>query len=213
VVPRLSSASRDAVIESQLGKLAECDETLSLIGSDVTGLLQDFSRLRRDAGHLAQLLSERDVALAEKQLALLEYEKERALALRRTEEVSAALREAESRVREHDERVATLERELHEVRDDLADRERRLAETESELSGMRDAPADCERPSEAASDPPVGHLRFVARPEGYRVSASEDECPIPGALLEIDGRSYVVGGIGRSPLPGDERPCAFLLVG
>ena len=55
-----------------------------------------------------------------------------------------------------------------------------------------------------------GHLLFVSEAAGYRLVARQGEPPAWGELLELDGLSGRVTRVGRSPLPGDRRPCAFL---
>ena len=59
---------------------------------------------------------------------------------------------------------------------------------------------------------PRRHLRLVAMPTGYALSESAEPPPQVGELIGIDGRHYAVARSGRSPLPGDERPCVLLLV-
>lgn len=53
-------------------------------------------------------------------------------------------------------------------------------------------------------------LLFVPGAEGYRLVQRAGREPGPHELLELDGRTYAVGRIGPSPLPGDRRRCAFL---
>ena len=57
-----------------------------------------------------------------------------------------------------------------------------------------------------------GYLLFVPAPSGYRLAERSGSAPATGDVLELDegdGR-YVVSRVIRSPLPGDERPCAYL---
>jgi hypothetical protein len=61
---------------------------------------------------------------------------------------------------------------------------------------------------------PVGqqrYLLFVWQPTGYRLFERDGELPEIGAEVEIDGRSERVTKIGASPLPGDSRPCVYLI--
>ncbi len=90
-------------------------------------------------------------------------------------------------------RVATLESELAALQADVA--ERQSAETPART--QRDAPS---------------HLRLVPLPAGYALSESAEPPPRTGELVEIERRQFSVAKIGRSPLPGDLRLCAFLLV-
>jgi hypothetical protein len=55
------------------------------------------------------------------------------------------------------------------------------------------------------------HLLFVWRPTGYELREREGEPPQVGSVVELDdlGR-MVVTRISPSPLPGDNRACAYL---
>jgi signal peptidase I len=59
--------------------------------------------------------------------------------------------------------------------------------------------------------PSVMHLRFVPGPRGYRLAEAHGEAPATGATVADDGVAYVVSKLACSPLPGDERACAYLL--
>ncbi len=56
------------------------------------------------------------------------------------------------------------------------------------------------------------HLLFVSKPSGYELVEREGEPPEPGAGVEVgdDGLRFTVSKIGPSPLPDDDRPCAYL---
>ena len=59
---------------------------------------------------------------------------------------------------------------------------------------------------------PAGtHLLFVWHPTGYELVERDGEPPAPGSEVEIGDRTERVTKIGPSPLPGDRRPCAYLL--
>jgi chromosome segregation ATPase len=266
VSSRVSSGSREGVIQSQIGKLTECDKNLSVIASEMTLLQDELTQFHADADKLARLLSDREASLNEKELALSRLEEECTLARKRADGASAELREAAARLSQRDERVATLEQELQALQTGIDERERRLADAAAELSGVRDALAERERTLEQeraiartadneiadwrrrsaglllelasatadqkqfeaaqsgqdevrvpedsiAVDRIAGHVRFIALPKGYSLSESEEPCSRPGDFVDIDGRHFLVARIGRSPLPGDARPCAFLFPG
>jgi len=67
---------------------------------------------------------------------------------------------------------------------------------------------------DTASASACNHLLFVASPDGYRVIERGGALPGERSELQLelgdDDRRYVVSRIGRSPIPHDERPCAFL---
>jgi len=76
----------------------------------------------------------------------------------------------------------------------------RVAEAEAELE-----PAP---PEQADAGP--GHVLFVWSPSGYSLLSRAGEPPPVGSEVGVSGGNRVVTKIGRSPLPGDPRPCAFL---
>jgi hypothetical protein len=56
-----------------------------------------------------------------------------------------------------------------------------------------------------------GHLLFVWSPAGYTLVERSGDPPQPGAEVEDRERHFRVTKIAPSPLPGDLRPCAYLL--
>jgi hypothetical protein len=82
------------------------------------------------------------------------------------------------------------------------------------------ADADSEAPigsppvSEPSSNDDSGgartHLLFVWSPTGYRLAEQEGAPPSTGDVVEHGEQRYRVSKIGPSPLPGDERLCAYL---
>ena len=55
-----------------------------------------------------------------------------------------------------------------------------------------------------------GYLLFVWKPSGYELREVEGDVPAVGAEVEQDGQKLQVTKIAPSPLPGDQRPCAYL---
>ncbi len=54
------------------------------------------------------------------------------------------------------------------------------------------------------------YLLFVSKASGYELSDREGEPPEPGSEIEEDETRFLVAKVAQSPLPGDERPCAYL---
>ena len=56
------------------------------------------------------------------------------------------------------------------------------------------------------------HLLFVWSAAGYELLERAGEPPAPGAEVDLgdDGRRFFVSKVGPSPLPDDDRPCAYL---
>ena len=59
---------------------------------------------------------------------------------------------------------------------------------------------------------PSSHVLFVPTPKGYVLVERDGAPPSPGDELELaeTGSRLVVTKLGRAPLPGERRPCAFL---
>jgi hypothetical protein len=56
-----------------------------------------------------------------------------------------------------------------------------------------------------------GYLLFVWKPSGYELREAEGDVPAIGAEVEQDGQTLRVTKVAPSPLPGDRRPCAYLM--
>jgi hypothetical protein len=119
------------------------------------------------------------------------------------------LTERESRLTVAEEELARRRQELGAVelkRAAVEARERALDVRDAELSARETAIA-----AEDAAEEPV-ELAFVP---GVRYALAEPEPPplLPGSELEVDKETFLVVRIGRSPLPGDGRRCAYLARG
>jgi hypothetical protein len=55
-----------------------------------------------------------------------------------------------------------------------------------------------------------GHLLFVHKPSGYELVERAGEPPAVGELVELDERRLRVTKVAPSPLPRDQRPCAYV---
>jgi hypothetical protein len=55
----------------------------------------------------------------------------------------------------------------------------------------------------------VSYLLFVWSPAGYELREQDGDPPQVGEEVELDGRSLLITKVGASPLPGDERACAY----
>jgi hypothetical protein len=55
------------------------------------------------------------------------------------------------------------------------------------------------------------HLIFVTKPTGYELRERSGEPPQPGEEIEEDEGTFVVNRVAASPLPGDNRRCAYLV--
>ena len=57
----------------------------------------------------------------------------------------------------------------------------------------------------------MGYLLFVSKATGYELREGEGDVPPVGAEIEQDGETLRVTKVAPSPLPGDSRPCAYLV--
>ena len=194
-------------LRSHVRRLDVCDETLTLIAADVVELTAQLGQLQAHAGGLEQILSDQDAWLAAKERELARLADAVAVARRDADRSSKALEDVTAMASERDAHTATLEREVDALQNELITRDRQLAKAQEELELARRMVATS--PTPRHSEAP-GHVRFVGLPEGYRLAVSDEPCARIGELLEIDGRTFRVDRIGRSPLPSDARPCAFL---
>ena len=63
-----------------------------------------------------------------------------------------------------------------------------------------------------APEAPASHLLFVPTPARYLMVERQGPPPAPGEELELNEGTFLVGKLGRAPFPGEQRPCAFLLL-
>jgi chromosome segregation ATPase len=194
-------------LRSHVRRLDACDDTLTVIAADVEDLATQLRRLQEHAGGLERLLSDRDSVLAAKERDLTRLADAVATARRDADRSSRALEDLTARTDTRDAKTETLESELDALRVELITRDGRLADLQAELELFRRASATptIRRRSEAH-----GHVRLVAFPEGYRLAVSAEPCARTGDVVQMDGRAFRVERIGPSPLPADDRPCAFL---
>jgi hypothetical protein len=54
------------------------------------------------------------------------------------------------------------------------------------------------------------HVLFVPGSEGYGLVERDGPPPALGQAFDLDGTPVTVAKLGRSPFPGDRRPCAYL---
>ena len=55
------------------------------------------------------------------------------------------------------------------------------------------------------------HCLFVSKPTGYELREAAGAVPAVGAQVETDHEKLQVTKVAPSPLPGDERLCAYLI--
>jgi uncharacterized Zn finger protein len=55
----------------------------------------------------------------------------------------------------------------------------------------------------------VTYLLFVWTPAGYELREQDGEPPSVGDQVEVDEKRLSITKLGVSPLPGDDRVCAY----
>jgi hypothetical protein len=56
----------------------------------------------------------------------------------------------------------------------------------------------------------VKHLLFVWKPTGYELRERDGQLPTVGSVVELEEGPMQVNRLAASPLPGDDRRCAYL---
>ena len=56
----------------------------------------------------------------------------------------------------------------------------------------------------------MAYLVFLWRPSGYELVERDGDVPSVGDVLDDDGRELTVTKVVSSPLPGDDRRCAYV---
>jgi hypothetical protein len=178
-----------------------------------------------------ELLEQRAEALAEggEHAALLELiaTVRRHAAAMREHLRDAGSDELEARIQALVDRADALEqreRELYEPEEPPAeDVAERQAEPDAEAEAVfahtcapaepvaADAPVEAHEPEPEPVETRATHLLFVAGVEGYDLVEREGPCPARGEVVVLGERELLVAKVAPSPLPGDERACAYLL--
>jgi hypothetical protein len=75
-----------------------------------------------------------------------------------------------------------------------------------------DGPGAPEPELEAEPEPEQSatYLVFVGTPNGYVLQKAWGDVPFVGGRVVVEGVEHVVAKLGRSPLPADDRRCAYL---
>lgn len=164
----------------------------------------------------AASLSAREHGIDEREVRL---EERRAAGARELDERTEALTALGRDLAARERRAAALEGRLAAREQELREREARALAAEAAARRREDelraaehrlaARAD-ERSTSASPPPASACVLFVPSASGYRLVPLERPPPQLGEQIDLAGETFVVLRVGRSPLPGDGRPCAFL---
>jgi hypothetical protein len=118
--------------------------------------------------------------------------------------VERARAETEQLRHERDAAEQALEAERTRLRE-------RLEELTSRAERAEERIRELERPEPELEPEPLeaAHLLFVRNGARYKLVEREGPAPHVGAAIELE-RLFAVTKLGRSPLPGDPRRCAYL---
>lgn len=188
------------------------DEKLRARERDIAVRMQEVGavELRRAA------VERREAAAAEREATL-----ERATGELKNCEVEVAA--AEVRLGELDQEITQRQHTLAASQTSVIERERRLRDNEVELDRREAELADRERcaattissrhrlrsGAAAVASAPNDHVLYLAG-DGYRLVERDGNAPSVAALVDVDGRRFVVHRVGSSPFPDDHRACAYL---
>lgn len=178
---------------------AELEEYAARFEETAHELERREERLRDERASVERLLRTSTAELEAREKELVGFERELAA---RDQRLSSA--EAEVARRRSDLGAVELKRAA------LGQREQALESREAALAAREEASVSHDRAHESREARPA--LLFVPG-AAYRLLDAGPEEVVPGSTLEIEGDDYVVARIGRSPLPGDRRRCAYLVRG
>jgi hypothetical protein len=107
-------------------------------------------------------------------------------------------------------RDSEREAEFEQAQEALRRIEEAAAAKAFEIELLEEAVAALEAEPEPEPEQVAAHLLFAWTPKGYALHEAAGELPSVGARVGINGTGYSVTKVARSPLPGDERRCAYL---
>jgi chromosome segregation ATPase len=226
---------RSEELERLAHERAASQEALAAAGAALTERDGELANLRSELEQLAADMQSRDGET--ERLARESAERERERDRRRAQAVRFARRLQEVREIEetHHALIAQLAADVRGCDEEIARNRRELAEHALELVALRakhqhargqaqrfverlrrrehEAAALTSREQPALAPQIASHLVFVQLSDRYELVERAGPPPPRNASLELPELSeaaLVVEGLGRSPLPGDTRPCVFV---
>lgn len=199
---REESVEVERLLDERQAELAESEQARSRLVGECASAQEDRAEARAALAEAARQLEDMRCqvatladALSQREAELAESELGRARLAEDWAETQAALAEADKELVAREAHVAALDTELRTLRI-------RLPTPQSDGATLQEV-----------SDPqPALHLRLVGQSAGYALTENAGPPPRAGERVEVDEKRFRVARVGRSPLPNDERPCAFLLL-
>jgi len=168
----------------------EPDSQLDRLEEENCRLLDEIARLHAESAQLRVVEPEPDP-----QLERLEEEN------RRLQGEVEALSEAVALLQVPDPQLEELEAENRRLQEEIE-------HLHSEFTSLRVSEAARVEPE---PELPKTHVLFVPTPTRYLLLERQGPPPDAGTELSLSEGSFVVGKVGRAPVPGERRACAFLL--
>ena len=160
-------------------------------------LEEENRRLQGEVENLNAEVEKLQVPDPDPQLERLEEEN------RRLQGEVEGLSEAVAQLQAPDPQLQELEAENKRLQEEIE----RL---HSEFTRLRLSEAERVEP-EPEPELPKTHVLFVPTPRRYLLLERQGPPPGAGTELSLSEGSFVVGKVGRAPVPGERRACAFLL--
>ena len=192
-------ARLEAELEERRSELGAVELRRAAVERREAALDERQAELERLAGELRQRVDDVEHRAAE-------LDERAATTARAAHELAERDADLARRSVELDERGAQLSSHAQETDERAAQLARRAAELDERLSAATEPSA----PSHPTHGPRSDAHLLVVPGLGYRLLAQAGPVPSEGEVLELDGTRYRVTRSGRSPLPGDDRRCAYL---
>jgi prefoldin subunit 5 len=173
---------------------SEPDPQLEQLESDNRRLQDEISGLRAELAHLQAIQLEPDPEL--QQLGEENGRLQDEIELLRAEVAELSVREPEP-----DPELERLREENRRLQDEIEG-------VHAELTTLRDLG---EPEPEPEPELPRSHVLFIPTPSRYLLLERQGPPPETGVEVSLSEGSFVVGKVGRAPIPGERRACAFLL--
>ncbi len=206
---REESVEVERLLDERQAELAESELVRSRLADECASSQEDRAVARASLAEAASQLESLRTQVASLEHTLSQREAE----LAASDHVRAGLADECARAREG---WAETQASLSDAEKQLEAREAVVAGLDSELRSLRlrlPTPQSGAATLQEASEPePAFHLRLFPQPAGYALTESPGPPPRAGERVEVNDKRFCVARVGRSPLPDDARPCAFLLL-
>jgi DNA repair exonuclease SbcCD ATPase subunit len=216
-VEELSAQSRSR--DDGLERLREVEAELEARELELSKVDRDHARRRAQVARFVGRARVRDERLRQSLQDLHDVTEVAEQLRAQVEELSTQVRSRDERIERLGEDLRGCDAEIERQRSRVDELSTQVRSRDERIERLTDDVRGCDEEIErlraqvpTVSAPPDGHLVLVQLGDRYELLEREGSPPGCGAPLELpelcDGL-LVVAGSGRSPFPGDARPCAF----